>query len=47
MVQQFNPRAVFEVVVNVAVHRDYSITDAKIRLFLFDEARNGWCGLSR
>ena len=36
-VPQFNPRAVFEAVVNAAVHRDYSIADAKIRLFLFDD----------
>ena len=34
---QFNPRAVFEAVVNAAVHRDYSIAGAKIRLFLFDD----------
>ena len=27
----------FEAVVNAAVHRDYSIADAKIRLFLFDD----------
>ena len=36
-VPQYNPRAVFEAVVNAAVHRDYSIADAKIRLFLFDD----------
>ena len=36
-IPQFNPRAVFEAVVNAAVHRDYSITDAKTRLFLFDD----------
>ena len=36
-VPQFSPRAVFEAVVNAAVHRDYSIADAKIRLFLFDD----------
>ena len=36
-IPQFNPRAVFEAVVNAAVHRDYSIAGAKIRLFLFDE----------
>ena len=36
-VPQFNPRAVFEAVVNAVVHRDYSIADAKIRLFLFDD----------
>ena len=33
---QYNPRAVFEAVVNAIVHRDYSLADAKIRLFLFD-----------
>ena len=33
----FNPRAVFEAVVNAVVHRDYSIAGAKIRLFLFDD----------
>ena len=36
-IPQFNPRAVFEAVVNAAVHRDYSIACAKIRLFLFDD----------
>ena len=36
-VPQFNPRAVFEAVVNAVVHRDYSLADAKIRLFLFDD----------
>ena len=36
-VPQYNPRAVFEAVVNAAVHRDYSIANAKIRLFLFDD----------
>ena len=36
-IPQFNPRAVFEAVVNAAVHRDYSIAGAKIRLFLFDD----------
>ena len=36
-VPQYSPRAVFEAVVNAAVHRDYSIADAKIRLFLFDD----------
>ena len=34
---QYSPRAVFEAVVNAAVHRDYSIANAKIRLFLFDD----------
>ena len=36
-IPQFHPRAVFEAVVNAAVHRDYSLADAKIRLFLFDD----------
>ena len=36
-VPQYSPRAVFEAVVNAAVHRDYSIADAKILLFLFDD----------
>ena len=36
-IPQFNPRAVFEAVVNAAVHRDYSIAGAKTRLFLFDD----------
>ena len=35
-IPQFNPRAVFEAIVNAVVHRDYSLADAKIRLFLFD-----------
>ena len=35
-IPQFNPRAVFEAIVNAVVHRDYALTDAKIRLFLFD-----------
>ena len=36
-IPQFHPRAVFEAVVNAVVHRDYSLADAKIRLFLFDD----------
>ena len=36
-VPQFHPRAVFEAVVNAVVHRDYSLADAKVRLFLFDD----------
>ena len=36
-IPQFNPRAVFEAVVNAVVHRDYSLANAKIRLFLFDD----------
>ena len=34
---QFSPRAVFEAVVNAVVHRDYSIADSRIRLFVFDD----------
>lgn len=34
---QFSPRAVFEAVVNAVVHRDYSIHNEKIRLFIFDD----------
>ena len=34
---QFSPRAVFEAIVNAAVHRDYSIANSKIRLFIFDD----------
>ena len=34
---EFSPRAVFEAVVNAVVHRDYSIENAKIRLFVFDD----------
>ncbi len=34
---QFSPRAVFEAVVNAVVHRDYSIENGKIRLFIFDD----------
>ena len=36
-IPQFHPRAVFEAVINAVVHRDYSIADAKVRLFLFDD----------
>ena len=36
-IPQFHPRAVFEAVVNAVVHRDYSLADAKVRLFLFDD----------
>ena len=36
-IPQFSPRAVFEAIVNAAVHRDYSIENAKIRLFIFDD----------
>ena len=34
---QFSPRAVFEAIVNAVVHRDYSIENAKIRLFVFED----------
>lgn len=34
---QFSPRAVFEAIVNAVVHRDYSIKNAKIRLFVFED----------
>ena len=36
-VPQFSLRAVFEAIVNAVVHRDYSIENAKIRLFIFDD----------
>ena len=36
-IPQFSPRAVFEAVVNAVVHRDYSMANAKIRLFIFDD----------
>ena len=36
-IPQFSPRAVFEAIVNAVVHRDYSIENAKIRLFIFDD----------
>ena len=34
---QFSPRAMFEAIVNAVVHRDYSIHNEKIRLFIFDD----------
>ena len=34
---QFGPRAIFEAVVNAVVHRDYSMENARIRLFIFDD----------
>jgi predicted HTH transcriptional regulator len=34
---QFDARAVFEAIVNAAIHRDYSIHGSKIRLFMFDD----------
>ena len=36
-VPEFSPRAVFEAIVNAVVHRDYSIENAKTRLFIFDD----------
>ncbi len=36
-VPQFSERAVFEVVVNAVVHRDYAVSGSKIRLFMFDD----------
>ncbi len=34
---QYSMRAVFEAIVNAVVHRDYSKTVSKIRLFMFDD----------
>ena len=34
---QFSPRAVFEAIVNAVVHRDYTMENSKIRLFIFDD----------
>ena len=34
---QFDPRAVFEAIVNAVVHRDYAIENARTRLFMFDD----------
>ena len=36
-VPQFGERAVFEAVVNAVVHRDYAVSGAHIRLFMFDD----------
>ena len=36
-IPQYNPRAVFEAVVNAVVHRNYSMEHARIRLFIFDD----------
>ena len=34
---QFSERAVFEAIVNAVAHRDYSISNSKIRFFMFDD----------
>ena len=34
---QYSMRAIFEAIVNAVVHRDYSKTSSKIRLFIFDD----------
>lgn len=34
---QFDARAVFEAIVNAAIHRDYSVHGSKVRAFLFDD----------
>jgi predicted HTH transcriptional regulator len=34
---QFDPRVVFEAVVNAVVHRDYSMHGSRVRLFVFDD----------
>ena len=36
-IPQFSPRAVFEAIVNAVVHRDYTMIDSRIRLFLFED----------
>lgn len=36
-VPQYSMRAIFEAIVNAVVHRDYSKTSSKIRLFMFDD----------
>ena len=36
-IPQFSPRAVFEAIVNAVVHRDYSLENARIRLFIFED----------
>jgi len=36
-VPQFSARAIFEVIVNAVVHRDYSISGSHIRIFMFDD----------
>ena len=34
---QYSMRAIFEAIVNAVVHRDYSKTGSKVRLFIFDD----------
>lgn len=34
---QYSPRAVFEAIVNAVIHRDYSKSGSKIRLFMFSD----------
>lgn len=36
-IPQFAPRAMFEAIVNAVVHRDYSMENARTRLFVFDD----------
>ena len=36
-IPQFAPRAVFEAIVNAVVHRDYSMENARTRMFIFDD----------
>ena len=36
-IPQFAPRAMFEAIVNAVVHRDYSMENAKTRMFIFDD----------
>lgn len=36
-VPQFSERAIFEVIVNAVVHRDYAISGSHIRIFMFDD----------
>ena len=36
-IPQYSMRAIFEAIVNAVVHRDYSKSNSKIRLFMFDD----------
>lgn len=36
-IPQFAPRAVFEAIVNAVAHRDYSLENARTRMFIFDD----------